>query len=618
MPDLIKILPEDLANKIAAGEVVERPAAAVKELIENAIDAGANRITVEIRAGGKQYIRVIDNGAGMSRDDAQLAFARHATSKISDVDDLSRIGTFGFRGEALPSIASVARVELVTNTPDGLAGTRIRIEGGQVIDVEDAGRAGGTTITVSHLFYNVPARRKFQRGADTEQRHVVSVLTSIALAYPEIGFTLMADGREALALPPVANVYTRSRAVIGDTLMDQMIPVTFEDHFIRISGFISRPDAARIARTNQHLFINLRPIANRTVNHAVYEGYGTLLPKDKYPFTILYLTIDLDQVDVNVHPTKREVRFSNDAFVYERVMRAVRLSLQSSDIVPDFQAETPMIAAMTPSGALQNDALFAAGLTRPVRQKVQIDLFTALSQVPHASPATWEYTPGKETPPDPANAPDQGPGPSQSSQKPAEQGPQTPSPESGLVSLWQLHQAYIFASIKGGLVVIDQHAAHERILFEKALETMGESSGASQQLLFPLTIDMTLPQFALVKEHLDLFNRLGFHLKLFGGQTVVVDAVPALCQTNSEETLLQWMVDELEHQPVADLNPEERIALAFANRAGITKGVALSQQEMNALMNDLFATSMPYVSPRGRPIVVRMSMEEIERRFNKK
>ena len=616
MSNRIKILSEDLANKIAAGEVVERPAAVVKELLENAIDAGSSRITIEIKSGGKQFIRVIDNGSGMNREDAVLAFARHATSKLSDVDDLSRIGTLGFRGEALPSIASVSKVEMTTNTQDGIAGTRIRIEGGQMFEPEDVGRAPGTTLTISHLFYNVPARRKFLRGADTEQRHVVSVLTSAALAYPEIAFTLTADGREALSLSSAPNHYARCRAVIGDTAMNQMIPLVFEDQLLRLNGFISRPDSARIARTNQHLFINFRPITNRVINHAVYEGYGTLLPKDKYPFSILYLAIDLDQVDVNVHPTKREVRFSNDTFIYERVIRATRLALQSSDIVADFQSESPMMAATVYSGlpvetigAVPNSDFNLKGIAR----RVQIDLFTALSQAPVSPLEPWEYTPGKALPGASSNH-DGTLGPENDQADTAA----TRAPELQLVSLWQLHNAYIFASIKGGLVLIDQHSAHERILFEQALETLSESSGSSQQLLFSITVDLPLVQFALVREHLDLFNRLGFSLKLFGGQTVVIDAVPAFGQADGESNLFQRMIDELEHLPTADLKPEERVALAFANRAGITKGTPLSQEEMNALMNDLFATSMPYVSPRGRPIVARMSMEEVERKFNKR
>ena len=615
MSNRIKILSEDLANKIAAGEVVERPAAVVKELLENAIDAGSTRITVEIKSGGKQFIRVIDNGFGMTREDAVLAFARHATSKLSDVDDLSRIGTLGFRGEALPSIASVSKVEMTTNTQDGVAGTRIRIEGGQMLEAEDVGRAPGTTVTISHLFYNVPARRKFLRGADTEQRHVVNVLTSTALAYPEIAFTLMADGREALSMPSAPNHYARCRAVIGDTAMNTMIPLMFEDQLLRLNGFICRPDAARIARTNQHLFINLRSITSRLINHAVYQGYGTLLPKDKYPFSILYLAIDLDQVDVNVHPTKREVRFSNDTFIHERVIRATRLALQSSDIVPDFQSETPMIAASVSLGLPTNT--MGGGLTgdstlRAIGRRVQIDLFTALNQTPRNPSEPWVYTPGKEL---------SGTAVGQDETNLIENDHADPSttraPETQMVSLWQLHNAYIFASIKGGLVVIDQHSAHERILYEKALETLSESSGSAQQLLFSITVDLPLLQFALVKEHMDLFNRLGFSVKLFGGQTVVIDAVPAFGRADGETTLFQRMIDELEHLPTADLKPEEQVALAFANRAGITKGTPLSQSEMNALMNDLFATSMPYFSPRGRPIVARMSMEEVERKFNK-
>ena len=614
MANLIKVLPEDVANKIAAGEVVERPSAVVKELIENSIDAGSTRITVEIKSGGKQLIRVIDNGMGMSRDDAVLAFDRHATSKITQAEDLSHIGTFGFRGEALPSIASVAKVDLTTNTPDDVAGTRIRIEGGAVSRVDDAGRAAGTTISVSLLFYNVPARRKFLRGADTEQRHIANVITTMAMAYPEIAFTLTVDGRDVISLPSVTNTHARVRAIIGDTLMNQMIPVTFEDDFVQISGFIARPDAARIARTNQNLFINLRPITSRLLNHAVYEGYGSLLPKDRYPVTIIYLTIDLDQIDVNVHPTKREVRFPNDSFVYKRMMRAVRLALQSSDIVPEFPVDATAMSAMTPTGSPVSpdpSAAVSGGITRP---KVQFDLFAALNKAPEASTA-WEYRPGSQSS-SPSETLKASPSHPDDTQKAAEESEDRAS-DAGMISLWQLHNTYIFAQIKGGLVIIDQHAAHERVLYEQAVETMRESSGASQQLLFPITLDLTMPQFSLVKEHLDLFNRLGFSLKLFGGQTVVIDAAPALAQQGGGDVLFQQMLDELSDLPASDFKPEERIAAAFSIRAGITSGMELSQQEMNALVNDLFATSMPYVSPHGRPTIVRITLEELDRKFKR-
>ena len=613
MPNRISVLSEDIANKIAAGEVVERPAAVVKELIENALDAECTRITVEAKSGGKQLIRITDNGYGMEREDAVLAFNRHATSKIHGIDDLSHIGTFGFRGEALPSIASVAKVELTTNTPDGVAGTKIRIEGGKVNGVEDTGRGAGTTISVSHLFFNVPARRKFLRGADTEQRHIANAITTAALAYPEVSFTFNSDGREVLALPSVTNTHARARAVIGDTLMNQMVPVTFEDNFIQVNGFISRPDAARIARTNQNLFINLRPINSRMLNHAVYEGYGSLLPKDRYPFTILYITINLDQVDVNVHPTKREVRFSNDSFVYERMMRAVRLALQSSDVVPEFSAATAPMAAVSPAraqGAADVSSISSTSDDGSVKPRSQIDLFNALKRAPEASEA-WEYRPGTQ----PAGTDSDG----EDDRARGAHGDASDDGEqaAGLISLWQLHNTYIFAQIKGGLVIIDQHAAHERVLYDRALDTMKNSTGASQQLLFPITLDLAVSQFNLVREQTELFNRLGFNLKLFGGQTVVIDAVPSLARQESGDTLFQQVLDELSNQQASHFNPEERIAAAFSSRAGITSGVSLSQQEMNALINDLFATEMPYSSPTGRPVIVRVPVQDLDRKFKR-
>lgn len=600
MADQIRVLPEKLANMIAAGEVIERPASVVKELVENAIDAGGERISVEIKSGGKQLIRVMDDGAGMSREDAVLAFERHATSKIAGEDDLYRIGTFGFRGEALASIASVARVDLTTNTKGEAAGTRVRIDGGSAPTVTDAGRAAGTTVAVSQLFYNVPARRKFLRTTGTETRHVVSVVSSIAMAYPGIAFTLTVDGRDTLSLPAVSNTYTRAQAVMGNTLMNQMIPVTFDDDLVKIHGFISRPDAARVSRTHQHLYINLRPVSSRALNRAVFDGYGSILPKERYPVSIVFLNIDLDQVDVNVHPAKREVRFSDESSVYERLLRAIRLALQNSDVVPVFETDTPDISGMAPAAAPGVEP--ASSHAPVIARRTQIDLFRPARGKEGDPSGEWTYTPagGERVALD-------------------EEGPGTVREhnDAEMVSLWQLHNAYILAQVKGGFMLIDQHAAHERVLFERALKTIGHESAPSRQLLFPVTLDLMAPQIALVREHFDHFARLGFNVKLFGEQTVVVDAVPCMASSQGVDTLFHRMIENLQEMPEKNLKAEERVALTFSGHAGIRKGDSLSQQEMNGLVNDLFATEMPYVTPRGRPTVVRMPLEEIERRFNR-
>ena len=601
MPDQIKVLPENLANKIAAGEVIERPASVVKELVENAIDAGAGRLAVEIKSGGKQLMRVTDDGRGMSRQDATLAFERHATSKIDGEEDLHRIGTFGFRGEALSSIASVARVDLTTNTAGEAAGTRVRIDGGAAPRVTDAGRARGTTISVSQLFYNVPARRKFLRTTGTETRHIVSAVSTAAMAYPEIAFSLTVDGRESLSLPAVSNTYARAQAVMGNTLMNQMIPVTYDDELVKIHGFISRPDATRVSRTHQYLFINQRPVSSRALNHAVFEGYGSILPRERYPVSIVFLTIDLDQVDVNVHPTKREIRFSDESSVYKRLLGAIRLALQNSDVVPVFETDTPDVSTMTPAAAPVNGDATGAGST--MERRTQTDLFFgAARRGDDAGQDDWTYTPG-----DPVREGDDA----------ERQGTVREDTHGELVSLWQLHNAYIFAQVRDGFILIEQHGAHERVLFERALQTMDRESAPSQQLLFPVTMDLPVAQLALVQDHFDLFGRLGFNVKLFGERTVVVDAVPCAANKQGVDTLFQRMVEHLQDLPAGELKAEERIARTFSSHAGIRKGDSLSQREMNALVNDLFATEMPYVTPGGRPIVVRMPLEEIERRFSR-
>lgn len=599
MADQIKVLPENLANMIAAGEVIERPASVVKELVENAIDAGSERVSVEVKSGGKQLIRVMDNGRGMTREDAVLSFERHATSKIDSEDDLYRIGTFGFRGEALASIASVARVDLTTSADPETAGTRVRIDGGAIPRVTDAGRARGTTVTVSQLFYNVPARRKFLRTTATETRHIVSVVSTTAMAYPEIAFTLTVDGRDTLSLPAVSNAYTRAQAVMGNTLMNRMIPVTFEDDLVKVHGFISRPDAARVSRTHQYLFINHRPVSSRALNHAVFEGYGSILPRDRYPVSIIFLNIDLDQVDVNVHPAKREIRFSDESRVYERLLRSIRLALQNSDVVPVFETDTPDISDMRPAAAPGGEN--TPGRGPAAERRTQIDLFGPARPVGDP-PGEWTYTPADGVP---------------GERDEAGRGTVREHSNGEMVSLWQLHNAYILAQVKDGFMLIDQHAAHERVLFEQALKTMAHESAPSRQLLFPVTLDLMVPQIALVREHFDQFGKLGFNLKLFGERTVVVDAVPCMADNQGVDTLFHRMIENLQERPGKALKAEERVALTFSSHAGIRKGDTLSQQEMNGLVNDLFATESPYVTPRGRPTVVRMPLEEIERRFKR-
>lgn len=599
MADRIKVLSENLANMIAAGEMIERPASVVKELVENSIDAGSERISVEVKSGGKQLIRVIDNGRGMSREDAALAFERHATSKIDSEDDLYRIGTFGFRGEALASIASVARVDLTTSADPETVGTRVRIDGGATPRVTDAGRARGTTIAVSQLFYNVPARRKFLRTTATETRHIVTVVSTTAMAYPDIAFTLTVDGRDTLALPAVSNTYTRAQAVMGNTLMNQMIPVTFEDEIVKVHGFISRPDAARVSRTHQYLFINLRPVSSRALNHAVFEGYGSILPRDRYPVSIIFLNIDLNEVDVNVHPAKREIRFSDESRVYERLLRSIRLALQNSDVVPVFETDTPDVSDMTPAAAPGGNNASDQGSA--VERRTLIGLFGPASQVGNPE-GEWTYTPAEAA---------------SEERDEAGQGTVREHHDGAMVSLWQLHNAYILAQVRDGFVLIDQHAAHERVLFEQALKTMAHETAPSRQLLFPVTLDLMVPQVALVQEHFDHFSRLGFSLKQFGERTVVVDAVPCMAGNQGVDTLFHRMIENLQEQPEKALKAEERIARTFSSHAGIRKGDTLSQQEMNGLVNDLFATESPYVTPGGRPTVVRMPLDEIERRFKR-
>jgi DNA mismatch repair protein MutL len=578
----IRILADHLVNQIAAGEVVERPASVVKELVENALDAGARRVDVSVTNGGKTEIRVADDGHGMGREDAMLALDRHATSKIADVRDLAAIRTLGFRGEALPSIASVSRMVLETAERGG-EGTRLVVQGGQITAVEPCARRAGTTVSVRSLFFNVPARAKFLRSAAAEARAVSEVVTTLALAHPEVVFTLESNGRELLALDAAPELRSRIAGIWGEEFARQLIPVAHGTDGATLTGLVHRPADATPGSRRVHLFVNGRAFGDRHLVRAADRGYQTTIAPGVRPSLFLFLDVPEGQVDVNVHPTKAEVRFRDGIGVEQAVEDGVRAALRPLASSPSlgerqeqplglpaaFAAPPPAPAAPAP-GALpaQQMSLFVAGGARPEDAR----------------------------------------------------GADGVEAEVAAPSMWQVHDTYIFVETRGGIIIVDQHSAHERVLYEEIMRDFDARSASSQRLLFPITLRLSAAEYCVVEELSGLFSRMGFEIEPFGGRAVIVSSVPDPHPYFDAERCLREMIAELtDGSPLVNTarNHHQRLALSFACKAAVKAGQHLSPAEMGELFDRLFATELPYHDIHGRPTVIQLSMHELHNRFRR-
>lgn len=586
----IRVLPDTVANQIAAGEVVERPASVVKELVENALDAGATRVEVEIEAGGKRRIRVADDGHGMVRADAILSLDRHATSKIESADDLRGIRSFGFRGEALPSIAAVSRLRLETQADDDV-GTAIRATGGRILDVGDLARRRGTTVEVQGLFFNAPARSRFLKAAAAEARAVSETLTSLALAHPEATLRLVSGDRTLLDLRATDDPRERIAGLWGDEAAETLIPVYLPLGGTVVRGLVQRPDAARPGVRRAHLFVDARPFREPALVKAAERGYRTTLPPGSRPWIFLHLEVPRGSVDVNVHPAKAEVRFRDRAAVEEAVEAAVRSAL--------------------------SDAASAAPVGRSAPVQAPVVRERPRTEGPASAPREASGA-----------ADDQmalfvsGPGPGAPERDEGE-GPPPVAEPLGVARprLMQFHRQWIVAEAREGLLIIDQHSAHERVLFEKLMKAYGEGGAEAQRLLFPLTLRLTPEELAEVEQVKGLLERAGFEVDLFGSDTVIVHTVPDPHPWFDAERCIREMIGELT-DGTSDLmrsarNQHERIAMTFACKGAIKAGQALSEAEMQELFDALFATELPWHDVHGRPTVVRLSNAELERKFGR-
>lgn len=608
MASRIKILPDNLASKIAAGEVVQRPESVVKELLENAVDANSTSIELIVKQAGKSLIQVCDNGTGMTEEEAVLCIHKHATSKISSMEDLESIATLGFRGEALSSIASVCQLEIRTETRDAEIGTLLKVESENEIITEKISAPKGTCIAVKNIFYNIPARRKFLKTDSTELKHIIDTFNRIALAYPEISFKFY-NSENLVFDYKASNLEERIQQVFADNMMEALIPVKEETDYLSLNGYIGKPSIFKKSRGEQYLFLNKRFVINKNINHAVFTAFENILEKGDYPFFILFVTLDPKKVDVNIHPSKLEVKFDDEKDIYNFVLSVVRKSIGSHDLVPTMSFENvtsqgERLSFNAFNAVKQND--FS---DRPVfieREKRERTTVTDEDIDLVFSSLTKNILPGSSS------------GYEQTENKFEKQVEHSASTEIETTFLIQLHNKYILSQIKSGLMIIDQHVAHERILYEKVLSRLEANMPFTQQLLFPIKVQFDVASYEILKELNLMITKLGFKLKYLPKSYVMIEGVPDDIKNGSEEKILREFISEyVNNQTEKQLEEKDNVAKSYSCKAAIKAGDKLSEKEMRLLIDQLFATSMPYVCPHGRPIVIKISLEEFDRRFGR-
>ncbi len=618
MADVIQLLPESIANQIAAGEVVQRPASVVKELMENAVDAGATSIKLILKEAGKVLIQVTDNGCGMSETDARMCFERHATSKIRKTEDLFCIRTMGFRGEALASIAAVAQVEMRTRQHNKDLGTRILVEASEVKAQEPCQSAPGTTIKVSNLFYNVPARRNFLKSNASEMRHILDEFQRIALANTEIFLSLHHNGNEVFHLP-AGNLRQRIVNIFGNNINPKLVPVNEETDVTTITGFIGKPGAARKTRGEQLFFVNGRFIKSGYLHHAVMSAYEDLLPKDTYPLYVLFIEIDPARVDINVHPTKQEIKFDDERLVYNYLKVAVRHALGQYSITPtlDFDQETSFSSVLAGSKPATRTPRIPETDNRPERMK------PAGAQQPQGRPqSNWQKLfEGLEQFESELNQQEEKGESITLNSEVTEENEQATLGDSLTKERkmpYQIHGTYIVSQIKSGFLLIDQQAAHERILYEQYLEVLESQKAYTQASLFPKTINLAAADAELMLELLPAAKMLGFDIEVFGQGAFIIHGIPADLAGAVEETrLIEQLLHQYRENMDLELNIKENIARSLARSAAIKKGQQLEPAEMQMLIDKLFACAMPFKSPSGKNCFITFELEELEKRFQK-
>ncbi|CEK14064.1 DNA mismatch repair protein MutL [Chthonomonas calidirosea] len=604
--DRVRLLDENTANRIAAGEVVERPASVVKELVENAIDAEATHISIEIADGGREAIVVSDNGCGMTRNDAILALQRHATSKIRSADDLFAIQSLGFRGEALPSIASVSLLELTTKPKDEEVGVRIEVKGGEIVSVEEAAVRDGTTVNVRHLFFNTPARLHFLKSVPTELARALDVVGQHAIAQPHIAFRVRSDDHEVFSTPGTGETLPALAAVWGRDITKKLIPLEYVGTSVKVTGFVATPDCTRPGRSHELFFVNRRPVKSRIIGHALEEAMRTLTPESRFPIAAIFIELDPSLVDVNVHPTKAEVKFRREGEVHHAVSQSVKGALKAYGIKPHPRISVPPQTGPQAFGkSLFGNFSFLPSESREAvaqgGRSQQADENDPFASIPFGNEKDGAGVEEAFVP----------------------QLPERPKPFAEQLRefrvLGQYVNTYIIAATPDGIAIVDQHVAHERVLYER-LTVQHKSEGMPMQRLEPpLTLQLGRREALLLAEHYRSFASAGWEIEPFGRESFVVRAIPALLARKPYEQILRDMIDELVNQSISKrlLVQQDHVTITNACKMAVKAGDPLTMEEMTALLNQLAETENPYLCPHGRPIIVMVTLREIETQFKR-
>jgi DNA mismatch repair protein MutL len=601
MPDIIQLLPDSIANQIAAGEVVQRPASAVKELMENSIDAGAKHVTLIIKEAGKTLIQIIDDGAGMSETDARMSLERHATSKIRKAEDLFSLYTMGFRGEALASIAAVSQMEMKTRPADEELGTLIVVEGSDVKRQEAVACEKGTSISVKNLFYNIPARRNFLKSNANEYQHVLDEFYRLALAHPEVAFQLYENDTLAYDLPP-GKLSQRIINLFGKSYQEQLVPCQEETTFIRVTGYVGKPQFAKKKRGEQFLFVNKRFIKSNYLHHAIMKSFEGLLQEESFPFYVLFIDIDPKHIDVNVHPTKTEIKFDDEKAVYAVILSSVRQSIGSHNLnqAIDFNSDVNIISKLTQAAASSKDVYFDERFSTALH-KNNLDNWEKHFE---GGSTSRLITPERDAPVQTLRF-----------ESAMNQSDGVVPEEKTLI---QLHNRYVIKQVRAGMMIVDQQAAHERILFEKFLNQLKNKTGQSQQSLFPQTVMLNPADFVLAIEMHQEISALGFRFEEFGKNTLVINGLPSTLALGREKEIFEGLIEQFKiNQSEYSISLHENLARSLARRASLKAGQRLSREEMQSLIDNLFACHTPNYAPDGRPSFFIFDLTKIESYFNR-
>lgn len=576
----IRILPPDLVNKIAAGEVIERPASVAKELIENSLDAGAKYITVEIKKSGKELISVTDNGCGMSKDDVNLSIERHSTSKISNINDLENINTLGFRGEALPSIASVSNLKITTKTEDSEIGFYLEVADGKIINSKETGCPEGTNIEVKNIFFNVPARLKFLKSENTEKNKIISLITEYAVANFNVSFRMISDGKELFNYPPANNLQIRLAQIFGNEFLDELLDVNFAHEQISISGFISKPEKTYVSRNRVFMFINKRPVNSKIVISAVLNGYNEFLRKKENPAIFLLFNIKPESIDVNVHPTKREIKFKDEGPIYSTVLNLIRSRLLTKEVIPRIETKSENYASFYANVESKTSEHFSS----PHTPYTPYDKYTAREFT-----VTHPTTPGTEK-----------------------------SLSAQIKYSGRIFELYILAEENDELLIIDQHAAQEKVLYEKIKKNMADKTLEIQNLLIPVNINLSPKEFSILQELRTSLEKLGFEIEEFGINSFIIKSIPALINNGSPIAIITEIINQKKIGKISDSTNVLESIMKTACKTAVKSGDRLMEPEIKILIEDLFKCSNPYTCPHGRPTLTKISKNELDKKFLRK